>query len=50
MPKYWQEKITMNRFLYIDLVEQQLKPHIDQLYDDVGVIWQDDGDSKRRSY
>jgi hypothetical protein len=40
----------MDRFLYIDLVEQQLKPHIDPLYDDVGVIWQDDKDSKHRSY
>ncbi|CAF1498164.1 unnamed protein product [Rotaria sp. Silwood1] len=38
----------MDRFLYIKLVEQQLKAHFDQLYGDVDVIWQDDGDSKHR--
>ncbi|CAF3015084.1 unnamed protein product [Rotaria sp. Silwood2] len=40
----------MDRFLYIKLIQQQLKPHIDRLYDDVDVIWQDDGDSKHRSH
>ncbi|CAF0893711.1 unnamed protein product [Rotaria sordida] len=30
------------------VVEQQLKPHIDQLYGDVDVIWQYNGDSKYR--
>jgi hypothetical protein len=35
----------MDRFLYVKLVKQ-LKVHIDQIYDDVDVIWQDDGDSK----
>ncbi|CAF0878233.1 unnamed protein product [Rotaria sordida] len=29
-------------------VEQQLKPHIDQLYGDGDVIWQCNGDSKHR--
>ncbi|CAF2733323.1 unnamed protein product [Rotaria sp. Silwood2] len=38
----------MDSFLYIKLVEQQLKHHIDQLYGDVDLIWQDDGDSKHR--
>ncbi|CAF5046640.1 unnamed protein product, partial [Rotaria sp. Silwood1] len=42
------KRITMDRFLYIKLVEQQLKAHFDQLYGDVDVIWQDDGDSKHR--
>src|SRR5690242_8804964 len=40
----------MDKFLYIKLVKQKLKYHIDQLYDDVDIIWQDDGDSKHRSY
>ncbi len=31
----------MDRFLDIKLIEQQLKPYIDTLYD-VDVIWQDD--------
>ncbi|CAF3859255.1 unnamed protein product [Rotaria sp. Silwood1] len=43
------KKPTMDRFLYVKLVKQ-LKIHIDQLYDDVNVIWQDDGDSKHRSH
>jgi hypothetical protein len=42
------KKKTMDRFLYVKLVKQ-LKVHIDQLYDDIDVIWQDDGDSKHRS-
>ncbi|CAF3390123.1 unnamed protein product, partial [Rotaria sp. Silwood2] len=48
--KIHKKKITMDRFLYIKLIQQQLKPHIDRLYDDVDVIWQDDGDSKHRSH
>ena len=43
------KKRTMDRFLYVKLVKQ-LKVHIDPLYNDVHVIWQDDGDSKHRSY
>jgi hypothetical protein len=42
-------KPTVDRFLYVKLVKQ-LKTHIDQLYDDVNVIWQDDGDSTHRSH
>ncbi len=47
--KIGKEKPTMNRFLYVKLV-QQMKIHIDQLYNDANVIWQDDGDSKHRSH
>ncbi|CAF2953724.1 unnamed protein product [Rotaria sp. Silwood2] len=47
--KVKKEQINMDRFLYIKLIEQQLKPYIDTLYDDVDVIWQDDSDSKHRS-
>jgi hypothetical protein len=47
--KIGKKKLTRDRFLYIQLVEQHLKPHIDELYDDTDVIWQDDGDSKYRS-
>lgn len=47
--KIGKRKITMDRFLYIQLIEEELKPHIDELYDDVATIWQDDGDSKHRS-
>lgn len=43
------ERMTMDRFLYIKLIEEELKPHIDDLYDDVSVIWQDDADPKHRS-
>ncbi|CAF3875757.1 unnamed protein product [Rotaria sordida] len=43
------KKPTMDRFLYVKLVKQ-LKIHIDQLYGDVNVIWQDDGDSNHRSH
>lgn len=43
------ERVTMDRFLYIKLIEEELKPHIDDLYDGVNVIWQDDKDSKHRS-
>ena len=43
------EKRTMDRFLYDKLVKQ-MKVHIDQLSNDVHMIWQDDGDSKHRSY
>ena len=39
----------MDRFLYIELIEAELKPHIDMLFPDVNVIWQDDMDSKHRS-
>ena len=47
--KIGKQKNSMDRFLYIKLVKE-LKRHIDQLYDDVDVIWQHDGDSKYRSY
>lgn len=40
----------MDWFLCIELIEQQLKPHIDELYLDVDAIWQDDGDSKHRPH
>jgi hypothetical protein len=43
------KRITMDRFMYIKLIETELKPHIDTLYPDVNVIWQDDMDSKHRS-
>ena len=36
----------MDRFLYIKLIQQQLKPHIDILYNHINVIWQNDADSK----
>ena len=39
---------SMDRFLYIELIEHQFKPHIDQLYGDITVIWQDDADRKHR--
>jgi hypothetical protein len=39
------KKPNMDRFLSVKLVKQ-LKIHIDQLYDDVNVILQDDGDYK----
>ncbi len=35
--------------MYIKLIETELKPHIDMLFPDVNVIWQDDTDSKHRS-
>jgi hypothetical protein len=44
------KRLTMDRFLYIKLIEQELKPHIDILYDGVSVIWQDDTDLKHRSH
>jgi hypothetical protein len=43
------ERISMDRFLYVKLVKQKLKPHIDKLYNNVDVIWQDDADPKHRS-
>jgi hypothetical protein len=43
------ERLTMNRFLYIKLIGQELKPHIDRLYHDVDIIWQDDADQKHCS-
>ena len=36
------KRLTMNRFLYIKLIQQQLKPPIDILYNDINVIWQND--------
>ena len=47
--KIKKERITMDRFLYIKLIEAELKPHIDMLFPDVNVIWQDDMNSKHRS-
>jgi hypothetical protein len=44
------KRLTMDRFLYIKLIEEELKPHIDVLYNDVNIIWQDDNDPKHRSY
>ena len=44
------KRINMDRFFYIKLIETELKPHIDILFPDVNVIWQDDLDSKHRSY
>jgi hypothetical protein len=48
--KVHKKRLTMDRFLYIKLIEEELKPHIDILYDDVNIIWQDDTDPKHRSY
>ncbi|CAF3622506.1 unnamed protein product [Rotaria sordida] len=47
----WKRLINTDFSGHISLVqkhniEQQLKPHVDELYGDVDVIWQDDGDSK----
>jgi hypothetical protein len=48
--KNFKKRNTMDRFLYIKLIEQELKPHIDMIFPDVNAIWQDDNDSKHRSY
>ncbi|CAF3407711.1 unnamed protein product [Rotaria sp. Silwood2] len=47
--KLGKKRHTMDRFLYIKLIEQELKPHIDMIFPEVNVIWQDDADSKHRS-
>ncbi|CAF3794840.1 unnamed protein product [Rotaria sp. Silwood1] len=47
--KLGKKRHTMDRFLYIKLIEKELKPHIDMIFPDVNVIWQDDADSKHRS-
>ncbi|CAF1517832.1 unnamed protein product [Rotaria sordida] len=43
------KRISMDRFLYIKLIKQKLKPRIDRLYNNIPVIWQDGADPKHRS-
>lgn len=44
-PKINKKKRSMDRILYVKLVKQ-MKVHIDQLYNNVNVTWQDNEDSK----
>ena len=41
---------TIDRFLCVKLIVEQLKPHIDKLFQDVNAICQGNHDSKHRSH
>ena len=40
----------MDRFLYIKIVEHQLKSSVNRLYERIDVVWRDDADSIHHSW